>query len=65
MVNKFEEECLHFGREKLRGLLAKCTEGQVGMFNRMYKSVNVIPLERINLAIQQCERTIVKNLDEL
>ncbi len=49
------------GREKLRELLAQCTEGQVSVFNRKYKSVNVIPLKDMNWAIQLCERAIAKN----
>lgn len=48
-------------REKLRELLTQCTESQVTMFNRMYESVDAIPLDKINWAIQQCERTIAKN----
>lgn len=49
------------GRDKLKELLAQCTKEQVHLFNRMYKSVDVIPLGKIDLAIQQCERTIVRN----
>ena len=57
IINTFEE----LGRDKLRELLAQCTKGQVNVFNRMYRSVDVIPLKKINCAIQQCERTIAMN----
>jgi hypothetical protein len=57
MIDNLEE----MGREKLRELLAQCTESQVAMFNSMYESVDVIPQDKINWAIQQCERTIAKN----
>lgn len=46
---------------KLKELLAKCTSEQVDLFNRMYQSVDVIPLDKMNWAIQQAERTIEKN----
>ena len=59
MTNRLEE----IGREKLRELLAQCTEEQVALFNRMYRSVDAIPLGKINWAIRQCERTIEKNKD--
>jgi len=61
MSNTFNDACLTMGREKLRELLAQCTEGQLDLFNRMYRSVDAIPLEKINWAIQQCERTIANN----
>jgi len=49
------------GRDKLRELLGQCTEEQVNMFNKIYTSVDVIPLEKMDRAIDQVERTIVKN----
>ncbi len=50
-----------YRNQKLRDLLAQCTEGQQGMFNRMYGSVETIADECINRAIEQCEATIKKN----
>lgn len=55
-VNTFEK----IGREKLKELLAQLPDEWVAMFNRMYRSVDVIPLEKINWAIQQCERSLEK-----
>ena len=57
MANTFEK----LGRDHLRKLLSQCTDKQVDIFNRMYKSVDVIPFSKIDWAIQQCERTIVNN----
>lgn len=50
-------------REKiLMDLLCQCTKPQQDLFNRMYPGgVEEIEEERIDLAIQQCERTIKKN----
>jgi hypothetical protein len=48
-------------RSALRDLLYQCTEDQIALFNRMYISVEMIPDEKIDWAIQQCERTIAKN----
>ncbi len=49
------------GRIRLRELLAKCTDGQVKMFNKLYTSIDVIPLDKMECALDQVERTIVKN----
>lgn len=48
-------------REALRGLLKQCTYIQINLFNRMYKSIDLIKDEKIDWAIQQVERTIVGN----
>ena len=48
----------NIGREKLKELLNKLPDAHNGMFNRMYGSVDEIPLENISRAIQQCERSI-------
>jgi hypothetical protein len=50
-----------FKRNLLKELLSKCTEPQINLFNRMYKSIEEIPDENIPWAIQQIERTIIKN----
>lgn len=60
MANTFEE----VGREKLRELLPQCTKKQQEFFIRMYVSVDVIPFEKIDWAIQQVERTIKKNQEK-
>ena len=52
------------GREKLRELLAQCTEGQAAKFNRIYRSVDTIPIEDLGWAIQLCERTIANNTSD-
>jgi len=57
MVNTFEE----MGKTKLRQLLTQCTNEQQNMFNRIYKSVDTLPMEKIDCAIQLVERTIEKN----
>ena len=48
-------------REELKNLLSQCTEKQVAFFNRLYKSVDLIPKEQMENAICQCERTIKNN----
>ena len=53
------------GREKLRELLAQCTEGQVAKFHRIYRSVDTIPMKDLGWAIQLCERTIANNTSEV
>jgi len=40
-----------FERDQLKLLLSQCTEKQVELFNRMYKSVDVISKEKIPWAI--------------
>lgn len=51
-------------RKKLRRLYNMCTPPQQHLFNRMYISVDDIPLKKIDWAIQQCERTIAKNTED-
>jgi len=48
-------------RNELKRLLSQCNEKQVQLFNRMYKSVEVIPKEKMEWAIEQCERTLIEN----
>jgi hypothetical protein len=45
----------------LKELLLQCTKDQVELFNRMYGSVDSIKDDKIDWAIQQCERTVEKN----
>ena len=55
-MSTFEE----MGREKLRELLSKVPSESKFLFDRMYGSVDTIPIDKIDWAIQQCERTIEK-----
>lgn len=48
-------------RNELSILYEQCTEKQQLFFNRMYGSVEKIPAEKIEWAISQCQRTIIKN----
>jgi len=50
-----------YRRQILKDLYVQCNEAQQSLFNRMYGSVEIIPDEKIDWAIQQCERTIAKN----
>ena len=50
-----------YRKAQLHELLDQCTEEQRAFFDRMYGSRDTIPEEKIDWAIQQCERTIVKN----
>ncbi|MCK5020964.1 MAG: hypothetical protein KAS32_28375 [Candidatus Peribacteraceae bacterium] len=54
ITNTLEE----IGRSKLKELLQECTNEEINLFNQMYVSVAEIPLEKMNWAIQQCERSI-------
>ena len=45
-------------REKLKDLYDECTPGEQEKFNKMYGSVYDINNDRLNWAIQQCERTL-------
>lgn len=63
-----EEEMPHlvideedFRRQTLVDLYNQLTLAQQNLFNRMYKSVEEIPDNKINWAIQQCAKTIDKN----
>jgi len=60
-MSKTLDDIKIYRHDMLRNLLSQCTESQINLFNRMYGSIDTIPDEKINWAIQQCERTIEKN----
>ena len=51
----------NFRKQTLVDLYNQCTPEQQSVFNRMYVSIMEIPDEKIDWAIEQCERTIAKN----
>jgi len=55
------DKCKKYKHDQLRDLLSQCTEGQRNMFNRMYGSIDTIKEDKIDWAIQQCERTLKKD----
>ncbi len=56
-LNRIKE----YRKQALIDLYNQCTEEQQNLFNRMYVSVDKISEDKIDWAIQQCERTILKN----
>jgi hypothetical protein len=58
------EKVQKFKHDELRSLLDQCTEPQKKLFNRMYESIDEIPPEKMDWAIQQCERTIEMNKEK-
>jgi 3-methyladenine DNA glycosylase AlkC len=61
MGSKALEEIELFRKEKLKSLYEQCTKPQQDLFNRMYGSLEQIPPSKIDWAIKQRERTIIKN----
>lgn len=51
----------NFKSQILQELYDQCTPEQQQLFNRMYESTDQIPEDKIDWAIQQCERTVEKN----
>jgi len=60
-INKMNDEIKNIKIQTLTNLYNQCTPDQQKLFNRMYTSLEKIPDDRINWAIQQCERTIATN----
>lgn len=58
-LKKVEE----YKRQILQELYDQQTDAAKDLFNRMYVSVDEIPEEKIDWAIQQCERTLEKRND--
>ena len=48
-------------RNLIRDLLNQCTEGQRELFNRMYKSIEELPEEKMRWAYYQVKSTVEKN----
>lgn len=51
-------------RTKLTNLYYQLTDGQKALFNRMYGSIETIKDNKIEWAIQQCERTLENNVEK-
>jgi hypothetical protein len=51
-------------RTKLTNLYYQLTDGQKAFFNRMYGSIETIKDNKVEWAIQQCERTIENNVEK-
>ena len=49
-----------YRKQLLQELYDQQTDAAKDLFNRMYVSVDKIPEEKIDWAIQQCERTLEK-----
>ena len=59
-----------FARTQLKEMLAKCTEGQQRLFKQMYSFkdmalgiddvVDNMPEDKLDWAMQQCQRTLAK-----
>ncbi len=57
---EFDKKSIEFKREMVRKVLLKCTSEQQTFFNRMYKSIDDIPEEKMRWAYQQCKATAKK-----
>lgn len=61
-MNDTENDVLdRYLRPKLKGLLAKCNDGNRHKFTRIYRSVETMDANKIPWAIAICERTIKRN----
>jgi len=60
MNKSVKERVEDFKRAMLRDALAQCTESQQAMFSRLYPGT--VPEDKLENAIDLCERTIRKNL---
>jgi len=60
-LKAFKAKVENFKRDELGKLLIHCTEKQQAFFRKIYKSVEEIPEDRINRAVQQVEATIKLN----
>ena len=50
-------------KDKLRQLLGQCTKEQQNFFTKLYPNgIDLMTEYVINIAIKQCERTLVKNI---
>ena len=54
-----------YRKKSLIDLYDQLTPVQQDLFNRMYVDVEEIPDDKIDWAIQQCERTISKNKQKI
>ena len=52
-------QALAYKREKIREGLSLCTEREIDLFNRMYKSIEAIKEKDMNNAYDQIMRTLI------
>ena len=60
-VTEFNKAVEAFSRNKLKEALKLATAEQLEMFNRMYKSIEVIPSRNMAWAYSQVMRSVTKN----
>lgn len=60
-MSSFKKHIDECARSFLKNLYEQLTEEQKNFFNILYKSVDTIPFEKMDWAVQQIERTIIKN----
>lgn len=64
MMSDFDKKVEQFKRDELRKLYLQCTKKQQKFFNRLWKSIDEIPEDKIHIGISQLERTIEINKQE-
>lgn len=60
-MRNLNTEVEQFKRDELKKLYDRLTEKQQAFFRRLWKSVEEIPEESINVGFDQCQRTLLKN----
>ena len=60
-LNRLHEQSVEAKREAIKKLLSQCTDEQIATFETYYGQADSIPENKLNAAIQICERTIAKN----
>lgn len=57
----FDDEVTSFAREILRAKLERCKPNQIDLFNKMYVSIDEIPMAKMNWAYHQVCVTLAEN----
>ncbi len=63
-MDDLKSKATEYKREQIRGLLLQCTSKQQEFFNRMYKSIDEMPEEKMDHAYRQCHRSIEINKEK-
>lgn len=56
--NEYEYKMSAFGRGIVKELLNQCSQNEKEFFNRMYGSIDKLPLEKMRHAYSQCKNTL-------
>lgn len=64
VYQEFDGKVTEFMRGLVGEQLDQCTGEQITLFNRMYKSIDEIAVDKMRRAYYQCRKTVLENKEK-